>query len=64
MDEFAVAGDEKAGRAECDDREATDAESAKEQVTTWWLPPLEASGPERWTEVKGKTGMGSWIICC
>ena len=31
MDEFAVAGDEKAGRAECDDREAIDVESVKEQ---------------------------------
>ena len=31
MDEPAVAGDEKTGRAECDDREDIDVESVKEQ---------------------------------
>ena len=31
MDEPAVAGDEATGRAECDDREAIDVESVKEQ---------------------------------
>ncbi len=31
MDEPAIAGDEKTGCAECDDREAIDVESVKEQ---------------------------------
>ena len=41
---FAVAGDEKAGRAECDDREAIDVESVKEQYDMV-VAAIGSSGP-------------------
>lgn len=44
MDEFAVAGDEKTGRAKCDDREAIDVESVKEQYDMV-VAAIGSSGP-------------------
>ncbi|BEE13714.1 hypothetical protein VAWG004_22170 [Aeromonas veronii] len=44
VDEFAVAGDEKTGRAECDDREAIDVESVKEQYDMV-VAAIGSSGP-------------------
>lgn len=44
MDEPAVAGDEKMGRTECNDREAIDVESVKEQYDIV-VTAIESSGP-------------------
>ena len=44
MGEPAVAGDEKTGRAKCDDREAIDVESVKEQYDMV-VAAIGSSGP-------------------
>ena len=44
VDEPAVAGDEKTGRAECDDREAINVESIKEQYDMV-VTAIGSSGP-------------------
>lgn len=44
MDEPAVAGDEKTGRAECDDRETIDVEGVQEQYDMV-VAAIGSSGP-------------------
>ena len=52
MDEFAVAGDEKAGRAECVMTGKLSMLKASKNSTTWWLPLLEAVAHRALTEIR------------